>query len=349
MKMKNYKNPSEASGVLASHISNAASVDSAAAGGEGGVGDSARFASLRLGVGSALEPEAPASASGLAGRSVNFHLWQPCNMRCKFCFATFEDVKRSVLPKGHLPREAALEVVRLLGEAGVGKLTFAGGEPLLCPWLAELIIEAKRLGMKTMIVTNGTRLTADWLDALIGHLDWVTLSADSIVPATNQASGRQVTGQVAPDLAYYVERARLVQARGIRFKFNTVVSASNHLEDLSALIEAVKPERWKVLQALPVEGQNSAHSGSFEVTSSEFDAFIARHAHLASCTTIVPEPVELIQGSYLMLDPAGRFFDEVLGHYRYSRPVREVGLAAALEDVEFDFEKFLERGGEYDY
>ena len=57
----------------------------------------------------------PADAgSPLAGRSVNFHLWQPCNMRCNFCFATFEDVKRTVLPKGHLPREAALEVVRLL-------------------------------------------------------------------------------------------------------------------------------------------------------------------------------------------------------------------------------------------
>lgn len=292
----------------------------------------------------------PADAgSPLAGRSVNFHLWQSCNMRCKFCFATFEDVKRTVLPKGHLPQEAALEVVRLLGAAGVGKLTFAGGEPLLCPWLPALIIEAKRLGMKTMIVTNGTRLTAAWLDPLIGHLDWVTLSADSIAPETNQASGRQVPGHAAPDLAYYVERARLVQERGIRFKFNTVVSANNHLEDLSVLIEAVRPERWKVLQALPVDGQNSAHAGSFEVTTSAFEAYIARHAHLASCTTIIPEPVELIQGSYLMLDPAGRFFDEVQGHHTYSKPVREVGIAAALAEVAFDSGKFLARGGEYDY
>ena len=30
--------------------------------------------------------------------SVNFHLWEPCNMRCRFCFATFQDVKQTVLP-----------------------------------------------------------------------------------------------------------------------------------------------------------------------------------------------------------------------------------------------------------
>lgn len=25
--------------------------------------------------------------------SVNYHIWEPCNMRCRFCFATFQDVK----------------------------------------------------------------------------------------------------------------------------------------------------------------------------------------------------------------------------------------------------------------
>ena len=25
--------------------------------------------------------------------AVNYHLWKPCNMRCGFCFATFEDIE----------------------------------------------------------------------------------------------------------------------------------------------------------------------------------------------------------------------------------------------------------------
>ncbi|HPF92214.1 MAG TPA: radical SAM protein, partial [Flavobacteriales bacterium] len=91
--------------------------------------------------------------------SVNFHLWQPCNMRCRFCYATFQDVKRSILPKGHLPRGQAIEVVRHLAAHGFQKITFAGGEPTLCPWLPDLIGTAKEAGMTTMIVTNGSRLS----------------------------------------------------------------------------------------------------------------------------------------------------------------------------------------------
>lgn len=75
--------------------------------------------------------------------SVNYHLWEPCNMRCKFCFATFQDVKHSILPKGHLPKEQAIEVILQLAEIGFEKITFAGGEPTLCPWLPELIATAK--------------------------------------------------------------------------------------------------------------------------------------------------------------------------------------------------------------
>ena len=68
--------------------------------------------------------------------SVNFHLWKPCNMKCRFCFATFQDIGQEALPKGHLPREDSLAVVEALATAGFNKINFAGGEPTLCPWLS---------------------------------------------------------------------------------------------------------------------------------------------------------------------------------------------------------------------
>jgi radical S-adenosyl methionine domain-containing protein 2 len=52
-------------------------------------------------------------------------------MRCKFCFATFQDVKHSILPKGHLSKEQAIEVVQHLTDIGFEKITFAGGEPTI--------------------------------------------------------------------------------------------------------------------------------------------------------------------------------------------------------------------------
>ena len=84
-------------------------------------------------------------------------------MRCKFCFATFQDVKQTILPKGHLPENEALKVVEKIAAAGFEKITFAGGEPLLCKWLPNLIRKAKQLGMTTMIVTNGSKLTDAFL------------------------------------------------------------------------------------------------------------------------------------------------------------------------------------------
>ena len=75
--------------------------------------------------------------------SVNFHLWKPCNMKCRFCFATFQDVGQDTLPKGHLPREGCLAVVDALASAGFEKINFAGGEPILCPWLPDMIHRAR--------------------------------------------------------------------------------------------------------------------------------------------------------------------------------------------------------------
>ena len=122
--------------------------------------------------------------------SVNFHLWKPCNMKCKFCFATFQDVGQEVLPKGHLPREGCLSVVEALAGAGFDKINFAGGEPTLCPWLPDLIRRAKELALTTSIVTNGSRITPEWLDSVGNSLDWAAVSIDTVDPEKLESSGR---------------------------------------------------------------------------------------------------------------------------------------------------------------
>src|SRR2546423_2902387 len=99
--------------------------------------------------------------SSIPVESVNYHLWQPCNMHCAFCFGRFQDVRAQVLPKGHLGRTESLTVVSMLAHAGFQKITFAGGEPFLCPWLPELIARAKSQGMTTSVVTNGSLLSEE--------------------------------------------------------------------------------------------------------------------------------------------------------------------------------------------
>ncbi len=268
-------------------------------------------------------------------------------MRCKFCFATFQDVKQSILPKGHLPEEPALDVVRELAAIGLMKITFAGGEPTLCPWLPKLIKLAKRLGMTTMIVTNGTGLTDDFLKKNRKYLDWIAISIDSLDTEVNKALGRAVAGKRPLQKIDYITLTTKIKSFGYGLKINTVITNLNKNEDLAEFILSAKPSRWKVLQALPIAGQNDDKIDDLKISASDFDSYLKRN--LAASSIMVPEYNDEMKGSYVMVDPAGRFFDNSKGKHHYSDPILAVGGSKALSQVRYDFEKFVKRGGQYDW
>ena len=279
--------------------------------------------------------------------SVNFHLWAPCNMRCGFCFAPFHDVRREILPKGHMGEQDCLRVTEALAEAGFAKINFAGGEPTLCPWLPGLISRVKALCMSTSVVTNGSRLTESWLDSVSSSLDWVALSIDAIAPAILERIGRAAPGGPMEE-DDYARIVGMVKASGIRAKINTVVCQENWQDDMSAFILRARPERWKVLQVLPVEGQNDGAVNRFLIDQHQFAAYLTRHESVAARgITVVPESNDLMTGSYLMIDPAGRFFDNTRGRHTYSSRILDVGMETALRQVSVDPETFERRGGFY--
>ena len=284
--------------------------------------------------------------------SVNYHLWEPCNMRCKFCFATFQDVKRDMeLPKGHLPEKECLSIVDRLAQAGFEKINFAGGEPTLCSWLPNLIKRAKERGMVTSIVTNGSKITNSWLDELNESLDWIALSIDTVDPEKLKRLGRALSGGKNPMTEEeYLGIIRTIKRRGVRLKINTVVTSETWQEDFTGFIKSAKPERWKLLQALPVKGQNDAHIANFEIALAQFEAYVQRNRIVENDGIIVvPESNEMMTESYVMIDPAGRFFDNAQGAHTYSSPILKDGIGEALKDVKVDLERFLKRGGQYDW
>lgn len=278
--------------------------------------------------------------------SVNFHLWQPCNMRCKFCFATFQDVKKTVLPKGHLPENEALEVVKRLAEYGFEKMTFVGGEPTLCPWLSQLIRLAKEKGMTTMLVTNGTQLHSKFLQENRDYLDWITLSIDSLNPKINEKAGRKQPGKPAPDGDFYSSLIKKIKQHDYKFKMNTVVHAENVHEDFHAFIRRHEPVRWKVFQVLPIEGQNDGSIGHLAISNKDYHQFQKKHEDISQA---VFESNDDLTASYAMVDPAGRFFDNTRGTYYYSQKILDVGVERAIQEVAIDQDKFKKRGGHYDW
>ncbi len=269
--------------------------------------------------------------------AVNFHVNKACNAHCRFCFATFRDLT------GQTDTDAALRVIDALAEAGCEKLNFAGGEPTLRRDLGRLVRRAKARGLVTSLVTNGFRLDA-LLDAHADALDWVGLSVDSGDEAVQQALGRGKGDHVERSIRL-ADRCR---ALGLRVKLNSVITALGWEEDMSALVRRMRPERWKAFQVLPMAGQNDGAVESLLITDEQFKAFVQRHAPLAAeGLAPVVEDNDAMRGSYLMIDPLGRFFGNATGRHVYSRPILDVGIAAAMAEVGFVETKFEARGGRY--
>ncbi len=236
----------------------------------------------------------------------------------------------------------------MLCRAGFQKINFAGGEPTLLPQLSDLIRQTKSNGLTTSIVTNGSRITPEWLDDLAGSLDIIALSIDSVDRDTQRRIGRVERGKDPIHAQHYRKLGEMIRERGIRLKVNTVVNRANHTEDFRSFILEMKPERWKIFQALSVIGQNDARFSEFTITDSEFEQYVHHNSGVESeGIRVVPENNELMTGSYVMVDPLGRFFDDVSGFHNYSASILDIGVAAALEQVEVDAGRFVLRGGVY--
>ncbi len=269
--------------------------------------------------------------------AVNYHLYKPCNYRCRFCFATYRDID------GHLPLTEAKRLLQLLREAGCEKLNFAGGEPTLHPHIGELVAEAKRLGFVTTLITNGARLSR-LLDEHAQAIDWVGLSVDSGDEDVQAKLGRGRGGHVARSRAL----AARVHALGLGLKLNTVVTDLNWQEDMRWLVRELRPARWKVFQVLAIAGQNDGDVEPLLVAREQFQAFVALQRELeAEGLGPVAEDNDAMTDSYAMIDPLGRFYGNHGGRYVYSRPILEAGVTTALGEVDFEVQRLVARGGLY--
>jgi radical S-adenosyl methionine domain-containing protein 2 len=282
--------------------------------------------------------------------AVNWHFWPWCNYGCKFCFARFEDIPRA----DRMPKEIAITVPEMLAAAGADKITFVGGEPTLCPYLGDLLAASKDVGLTTCIVSNATGLTEEFLDGW-GHLiDWVGLSIDASNDEIHAEIGRGMRGDLARQRSHHLELAKQVWAnctqRGIRMKLNTVVCKANLEDDMSALVMELKPERWKIFEVLPVEGQNDGDVDDMLLEEDEFNSWVERHKWVADeGIQFVPESNELMRGSYAMLDALGRFYSNTEGGHTYGPSILDVGVMRAWEENCFLEERFHDRGGIYEW
>ena len=126
-----------------------------------------------------------------------------CNLACGYC-NEYDTVSPPV------PLLDLLDRVERLAALKTASITFTGGEPLLHPELDQAVRAARAHGMIVTTITNGFRLTRDWIERLNeAGLQGMQISVDNLEPdAVSMKSLASVEGKLG------------LLARHARFKVN---------------------------------------------------------------------------------------------------------------------------------
>jgi radical S-adenosyl methionine domain-containing protein 2 len=300
--------------------------------------------------------ELPLAARSAHQLVINWHITEACNYSCQYCYAKWETpdhqrelVHDSVRTKALLqrlyeffhPDNHANPLRRHMHWDSV-RLNLAGGEPLLyTKRVLDMLPVASDIGFDVSLITNGSRLDSSVMASLAPYISLLGLSIDSHTAQNNQAIGRIDRRGHQLDIASLIDVVNEGRRRqpALKVKVNTVVNKINQFDDMTSVIQRLRPEKWKVLRMLPVIDNRLA------VSQQAFDEFVSRHAHLAAIRHV--EDNQDMTESYLMVDPMGRFFQNATGAsvngYRYSQPILEVGAPAAFAGMRFSAPKFLFR------
>ena len=143
-------------------------------------------------------------------------LTNACNAACGFCSFARLPKDQWVIPD----TDEIARAIDALAARGVGYLVFVGGEPLLHPGLYDLIAYAGRLGMDSLICTNGSLLRADSIERLhAAGLKGVIISIDAPDEAKHEAN------RGIPGLCKRIREAnRLLKAKGYNPTASVTVS-----------------------------------------------------------------------------------------------------------------------------
>jgi cyclic pyranopterin phosphate synthase len=162
-----------------------------------------------------------------APESVRISLTDRCDLACLYCRPSRKDER---LPE-HLSFDALAGVMKGLVHAGVRRMRFTGGEPLLSPHAVRAVALARELAVPDIaLTTNGTRLAELAHSLRAAGLKRLTLSLDSL---DELRFARMTRGGRLPRVLEGLDEARRVGFDEI--KINCVVLRGENDAELESI------------------------------------------------------------------------------------------------------------------
>jgi len=196
-------------------------------------------------------------------RRVAWEVTRSCNLACAHCRASSE---RGPYP-GELDTEACLRL--LDGIAAVGKpvIILTGGEPLLRQDVFAIAAYGDRLGLRMVMATNGTLVTAGTVQKMIAAgIRRVSVSIDGPGASTHDAL-RRVPGAFAGAVA----GIETLKRGGMEFQVNTTVTRANlgRLAEIHALAVGIGAAAHHIFLLVPT-GRGKEMAGE-EISAEQYE------------------------------------------------------------------------------
>ncbi len=98
-------------------------------------------------------------------KHIYYYITDSCNLKCRHCWIA-PKYQPAAGPATHLPVERFSSIIDQALPLGLSSVKLTGGEPLLHPWIGEIIDIVRAKGVGLVVETNGTLLTPELVKAI---------------------------------------------------------------------------------------------------------------------------------------------------------------------------------------
>ena len=202
---------------------------------------------------------------------VVWNITRRCNLKCIHCYS---DSDAREYP-GELSPEQCRGVIEDLARFGVPGLLLSGGEPLIHPRFFEMATQARSLGLRLTLSTNGTLIDREMADRIADlGFDYVGISLDGLRETHDKF--RRLDGAFDRSLA----AVRLLRDRGVKVGLRYTMTSLN-AHDFAPLLQLMRREHVNkfYFSHLNYAGRGNIHRGKdaqFQSTREALDRLYDR-------------------------------------------------------------------------
>jgi len=189
-------------------------------------------------------------------REVCFESTTACNCKCDFCYNKNSFAKKE-RKKMELSTKECKKLIDKVYNAGVKRIRFTGGEPLMRDDIFELAEYAKNKGLETVLNTNGILINEAVGKKVIKFFDiclisFFTCSSDYLESITNVKN------------IYDMKIKALENIQGCKQIWcSTIIrdpNLANDLYDMMKIMEKYNIYNWFLLRTNPIETNKTPHT-----------------------------------------------------------------------------------------